>query len=383
MFASLLAIAMRGIQLGTYDLNIKNVVELFSGYLQIQEKGYNDNPNLNSSFQVSTNIINALKDTKGVSGFSPRIYADGLISYKDESRGASIFAIEPGAESQVTSFMKNVNKGKFFSSDSSNEIVLGSELLDNLNAKVGDNVIILAQGYDGALENNKFKIVGTVKFGAPGMEAATVIMGIKTAQSLLAMENHVNAIAIKIQNIEQLKKVKFSLAGKIKSSSLSVLSWESINPGLEQLLEFSNVRGIVFLGILFVIVAFGILNTVLMSVTERYREFGVVLSIGMPQIKLAYLIYLETFFITLVGIVLGNISGYILNSYIVHHPIMFGGELKKFYETYHFLPQAQSSVQFSIFINVSISIIFISLLSCIYPAYKVYKLEPLKGIRHT
>ncbi len=382
-FAAFMAIAMRGIQQGTFALNIKTVVNLFSGYMQVEEKGYNDNPSLNKSFVLDKNIAGKIKKTKRILNFTPRIYANGLISRLDESRGVSIFAIEPDEEKNVTNFMDNVDRGKFLTSDSSNEIVLGSALMDNLNAKIGDEVILLAQGYDGTLGNQKYKIVGTVKLGVQGMEGATVFMGIKSAQSLLAMGNRINVIAVKASGIDNLKEIKKSLTKKVNNPNLIVLLWSEVNPGMQQMLKFSSARSMIFLGILFVIIAFGILNTVLMSVTERFREFGVELSIGMPQIKLTYLVYIETMLLTLIGLTLGNVSGYLLNSYLVYHPIIFGGELKKFYESYHFLPQAQSSVQLSIFLYVTLSVIFISLLACIYPAHKVYKLEPLKGIRYT
>ncbi len=383
VFAAVMAIAMRGIQLGTYALNIKSVVELFSGYLQIQEKGYLDNPTLTTSFIINKNLKDALNNTKGVIGYAPRIYADGLISFKDNSRGAAIFGIEPNKEKQVTTFTENINSGKFFTSDSSNEIVVGAQLLKNLDAKIGDEIVILAQGYDGALGNQKYKIVGTVKLGVQELESALVFMGLKSAQSLLAMGHRVNVVAIKANNLNNIKEIKSSLTNKIKNPELKVLSWEKVNPELEQSIQLDNISGIFFLGILIVIVAFGILNTVLMSVIERFREFGVVLAIGMPQVNLTYLVYLETIIITIIGLLIGNILGSIVNYYLIIHPIMFGGELKKLYEIYHFLPQLKSTLMPSIFIKVSFTILVISLLSCLYPAYKVYKLEPLKGIRHT
>ncbi len=383
IFASLAAIAMRGIQLGTFNLNIKNSVEFFSGYIQIQEKSYLDNPTLNASFNDNNEIDNALKTAPGVINYSPRIYADGLICFKNNSSGVSIMGIEPGMEKNVTTFIENINRGKFFDSDSSNEIVVGSKLMDNLDANIGDEIILLSQSYNGMLGNQKYKITGTVRLGAQEMESGVVFMGIRSAQSLLGMGNRVSVIAVKAHDIEHLKAIKDALTEKIHNPGLSVLLWNEVNPEMQQQINLSNVRGILFNGILIVIVAFGILNTVLMSVTERFREFGVVLAIGMPQVKLTYLIYIETFFITILGLLFGNLLGYIVNYYFVIHPIVFGGELKKLYEMYHYLPLAQSSVQLSIFINVSLSLIVISLLSCIYPAYKVYKLEPLKGIRHT
>ena len=102
VFAALTAIAMRGIQNGTFALNIKNAVELFSGYIQIQKKGYLDNPTLNASFNVNKDIVSALKNTDGVINYSPRIYSDGLICFRDNSSGVSIMGIDPSMEKNVT-----------------------------------------------------------------------------------------------------------------------------------------------------------------------------------------------------------------------------------------------------------------------------------------
>ena len=383
VFATFAALALRGIQQGTFALNIKTAVEIFSGYLQVQEKGYLDNPSLNSSFVLNNKIISGLENTKGIEAYSPRIYGGGLISYKDESRGINILGIEPSSEKNVTVFIKNLNHGKFFKSDSSNNIVLGEKLMNNLNAHIGDEVILLAQGYDGTLGNQKFRISGTVKLGVQEMESAIVFMGIKTAQALLAMGNRVNVVAIKADNIDRLNYLGRSLAQKIDDNNLSVLTWDKINPSMANMLQFSNVRGIIFSALLIVIVAFGILNTVLMSVTERFREFGVILAIGMPHKKLMYIIYMETFLLTMLGLAIGNFAGYALNTYFITHPIIFRGELQQLYSSYHFLPEAVSSVKISIFTNVSLSVLVISLLSCLYPAFKAYKLEPLKGIRYT
>ena len=382
-FAVFMAIGMRGIQLGTYALNIKSAVELFSGYLQVQAKGYIDTPKLSLCFKEDDNLSEVLNNTKGIDGYSKRVYADGLISFKENSRGVAIFGIEPQKEKKVTTFVENIDEGKFFSTDSSKEIVVGTQLLKNLGVKIGDEIVILAQGYDGSLGNQKYKIAGTVRPGVQEFNSTVVFMGLKTAQSLLAMGNNINMIAIKAKNINNLGEIENKLSTKITDNNLTVLPWNKVNPELQQAIQLDNVSGILFLGILIVIVAFGILNTVLMSVTERFREFGVILSIGMPQRKLTYVVYLETIFLAIIGLVFGNILGYFINYFLILHPIVFGGEIKKLYELYHFLPELRSSLQVSIFTNVSLSIIGISILSCLYPAYKVYKLEPLKGIRQT
>ena len=87
---------------------------MFSGYLQIQGKGFINNPSLTASFVVDKNIKEALKTTNGVLGYAPRIYADGLISFKDNSRSAEILGIDPDKEKDVTTFLKNTYLGRFF-----------------------------------------------------------------------------------------------------------------------------------------------------------------------------------------------------------------------------------------------------------------------------
>jgi ABC-type lipoprotein release transport system permease subunit len=383
-FATFLSIAMRGIQIGTYDINIKTIVKMFSGYIQIQREGYQKNPSLNLSFKYNEQIQNIIKNETEITGFAPRIYADGLISFQDNSLGAIIFGVDPSLEKNVSDFQNKIKEGNFFQSDSTNEVVVGQKLLKNLNAKIGDNIIILSQGYDGSMGNMIFKISGAIKTGSPEFDAMAVFIGLSTAQELLGMYNRVNVIALSLTDLDKIEKTKTQLIQKLNNSNnLVVLHWQDVMPDLKQSIEFDNISGILFLGILIVIVAFGILNTVLMSVTERFREFGVTLSIGMPQIKLVVLVFMETFFITIIGLILGNIIAYGINYYIVLNPIVFSGDFAAIYEEYGFIPRMESSVKPGIFMNVSLSILIISFLACIYPAYKVYKLEPLKGIRYT
>ncbi|MFA3782406.1 ABC transporter permease [Melioribacteraceae bacterium 4301-Me] len=382
-FATFASIAMRGMQHGTYAINIKYAVQLFSGYLQIQKKGYHNNPSLNKAFGNVKEIEKKLSTLRFVKGYAPRIYADGLISFKDNSFGAAVFGINPKVEKNVITLMNRLKDGRFFNSDTSNNIVIGYKLLENLKANIGDEVVILSQGADGSLGNLKFKIVGTLKTGSQEFDAMGVFMGIKKADELLAMYGRVHAIAIALYNLEDLEHAKEQIKQSLAGTGLTVLTWDELMPDFKQSIEFDNVSGILYLAILVIIVAFGILNTVLMSVTERFKEFGITLAIGMPQIKLVHLVLIETFFITIIGLLFGNIIGYGINSYFIHHPIEFGGDIAMIYQEYGFLPRIESSLLPSMFFNTTLTILAASLISCVYPLYKVFKLEPLKGIRYT
>jgi len=374
---------MRGMQIGTYELNISNAVNMFSGYIQIQKNGYRQNPSINKNFKYNNEIEEKINSVPGILGYAPRVYADGLISFKDNSLGAAVFGVDPQKEKSTTKFLDRVKEGKFFESHDTYEIVLGTKLMENLKAKIGDEIVILSQGYDGSLGNLKFKIIGTVKMGMQEFDASTAFIGLETAQELVAMYGRIHAIAIKADDITNVENIQNVLTQKLNDGNLAVLSWEEVMSDFKQSIELDNVSGIFMLLILITIVAFGILNTVLMSVTERFNEFGVTLSIGMPQMKLVSLVFIETFFLTLIGIVIGDIIGWFINYILILNPVEFGGELGKIYEEYGFLPRMESTNTISIFINTTLTILLVSMLSSIYPAYKTYKLEPLKGIRYT
>jgi putative ABC transport system permease protein len=382
-FATFATIGMRGIQLGTYAVNIKNVVHLFSGYLQIQREGYQKNPSLRLNYVLDDKLLNRIKSIPQIKGYAPRVYGDGLSSYKENSFGTGIFGIDPEREKRVTNIMERIKEGRFFTTDTTNEVVLGYKLMENLKAEIGDDIVILTQGFDGSLGNMKFKIIGTIKVGVPELDAMAAFIGLSKAQQLLALPNRIHAIALNVGSLDDMEMVKKELRSRINNKELAVLSWDEVMPYFKQSIELDNISGILMLTILIIIVAFGILNTVLMSVMERFNEFGITLSIGMPQMKLVYLVFIETFFITLLGLALGNLIGWGINYYLIQNPIQFGSEIGKIYEEYGFLPIIVSTLDPMIFINTTLSILGISFLACFYPAYKVFKLEPLKGIRYT
>jgi putative ABC transport system permease protein len=383
VFATWFIIVMRGIQLGTYDDNITFSLNLFSGYVQLQKPGYLENPSLQKSFRFDASMRQALDEDSRVKGYAARVYADGLLSYGDNSQGAAIFGIEPDIERRVTRLVKQLKEGRMPSSSSTEEIVVGKTMLDNLHAKVGDEIVILAQGYDGALGNAKYRIVGTVRTGLIDFDRSAVFMGLDALQELVTMQGKVNVIAIALHDLHDVESFTADMNERIDTAAVRALPWPEVMPDLKQAIDMDNYSGILFLGILLIVVAFGILNTVLMSVTERFKEFGILLAVGMPQRRLVTLVLFETVFITVLGIIVGNVLGLGVNWYFSIEPIVFTGDFAGMYEQYGFLPQMRSVVLVSSFVNTSLSVLVISLLSVLYPLHRVYKLEPLKGIRYT
>ena len=381
-FAALLSIAMRGMQVGTYAVNIQNVVRMFSGYCQVQREGYNKNPSLQTNFVYDETVKQIVRGTPRVEAFSPRITAEGLVAFGQTSVGVMILGVDLESEGKVTTILERVREGAPPSGGEKPTVVLGQKLAKNLGARIGDEIVLLAQGADGTLGNMKYGISGLTKSGSPDLDRTMVVMGLKQAQELLAMDGRVHAVVVALRDIQELPPVVADLRTKLAGTNLALLTWEDLMPEFRQHIQMDNISGILFLGILIIIVAFGILNTVLMSVTERYREFGVTLAMGMSPASLVLIVILEGVFMGVVGLILGNLLAFGVNAYIVANPIVIGGELGSITEEYGFLPAMYSTLRFTVFLNSSLSILGITILSCVYPAYRVYKLQPVEGMRH-
>lgn len=382
-FAVTLSIAMRGIQLGTYEVNIRHVVELFTGYLQIQRPGYQENPTLRKSFRFTEELSAALAGDKRIISVAPRIVGDGLASLRDNSQGAVILGIDPVREASTSRLRERIVSGRFLESAQGSDILIGETLMQNLNARIGDQVVLLAQGIDGSLGNDRYTIAGSVRTGMPTFDRAAVFMGLHAAQDLLLMDDRVSLIAVRLSDLPDIAASQDRLNTFLGDKNLCALAWNEIMPDFEQGIQLDNISGMLMLAILIVVVAFGITNTVLMAVTERFREFGIILSLGMPHRMLVRLVLAESLFIIVIGIVLGNILAVGINLYLMEHPIVFSGAYAEMYETYGFLPRVESTLRLSSFVNTTLSILAISLASTLYPLSKVFRLEPLKGIRYT
>jgi ABC-type lipoprotein release transport system permease subunit len=293
-----------------------------------------------------------------------------------------IIGIAPRTETMVSTLHTRVCEGSFLDSDSAKEVVLGYKLMKNLKVKVGDRVVILAQGYDGTLGNMAYRIKGALKTGSPEFDEMAVFMGLGDARELLGMADRVHVVALSMDELERIPGVSASISAQLRQRELDVVPWDRVSPELKKHMELDSTSAMIMLGILIVIVAFGILNTVLMSVTERFREFGVVLSMGMAQERLVMLVAMETLCIAMAGIVLGDLLAFGINYYLVVHPMVITG-LESVEELLGIEYKLLSTVRPSVFINSSVAVLLISMLACVYPAYRVWRLEPLKGLRFT
>ncbi len=382
IFAAYLSVLMRGMQKGVYKLSITNAVEMMSGYFQIQHIDFNETPSLRNSFRMDLALYSYLRNNEDIKGYSPRITSNGLIGKNNASLGAMIMAFNPELEKNVTRFEEKITNGNFVNNDNIYDVVAGEKLLKNLNADIGDTVVILASSYQGYMGNLKFYISGAIKTGSPQMDKSTILMNIKAADELLSMQNRITSVAIGLYELNDFETVYADLKKQINNPELTLLEWGELMPDLRQSIEFDDAAGIVYLLFLILIVGFGIMNTINMSVTERYKEFGVMLALGAKHSFIAVALFLEILIITVISLITGMGLGYFTNWYYIQNPYEFSGEIREMYQEFGFDAHLTSSVSPEIFYSTAITVLIVAIIVCFISTFKIYKLEALKGIRH-
>ena len=382
MVGCAMIIFFRSTQDGSYETMIEDSIAANTGHIQIHEKGYWENMSIDYAFIPGGPIMSYLRKSPAISAMSKRIHAAGLISYENNTFGALIQAVDPEQEKKVSTLHKTIQPGgRYLTPDDGKKIIIGATLAKNLNAKVGDTVSMISQGFDGSIAAANFTIAGIFKTRNPRYDQSTIIMPLAQAMETFTMMNYLSSIVIRLKDTSDMEKVRNELRGLPGTKKLEIMGWDELTPELIQAIVMDKLFGYIFFFILFLITAFGVLNTVQMSVFERTRELGIMMAIGTKPRQIVTMVLLESVFISLLGVILGIIAGSSISYYFFIHPFDFSDyqkEMEVFAQVTTVFP-AKLTVH-----NVITTAFFTFLFGVLFsiaPARRASKLNPLKAIR--
>ncbi|MCF6331777.1 MAG: ABC transporter permease [Draconibacterium sp.] len=379
VFSVLLASFMRSMQEGSYDSMIENSVKFYSGYLQVQDTAFWDERTLDNSFKASPELKQKIENIKDVTLVSNRIESFALAANRLKSKPAMVLGIEPEAEDQITNISGKIISGSFLKKGDK-EAILCQGLANYLQLGVGDTLVMISQGYHGMSASGLFKIKGIMKHPIAEFNNNTIYLDIETARDFYSAYGLSTSLVVMTGNHYQVKHLKRQIA-KIIPPKNRVMTWVDMQPELEQLIESDRGGGIIMLGILYMIIAFGMFSVVLMMIKERSREFGVVHAVGMQKSKLSAIIFFETIFIGLIGSTIGLAISYIFCIYFYQNPIPLSEEMAKAYEQYGMEPFMFFSLKAKLFYSQMILVFIISIFISIFPIYNISRLKITEAMR--
>ncbi len=378
--AIFLAILMRSLQLGMYDNMIKNVVGSFTGYVQLHAKGYWNDKNIDNSYKLNQSTVDEIKNINGVSNVIKRIQTGVLSSNNNLSKFLYVTGIEQEKEEKLTDWNKRLVDGRLLDKNDKS-IIIAKGVAKYYNAKVGDSLIFIGQGYHGMQAVGIYPIKGVIDMKNPNLNNMSVFMNLSVAQDFVSAENRITNLVIDKEQYFDENKLAEQVKIKIDSQNNEVMTWKEMTPELDQLIQADSAGGILIIIILYMIVSFGIFGTVLMMTQERLYEFGILISIGMKKYKLVITIIYETILLTFLGIISGVILSKPIIEYFHFNPIKLFGTAAAQLESAGFEPVIPMMNSLDIPLTHSVIIMIISLITCIYPIIIILKLKPIKAMK--
>ncbi len=358
---------------------VENYTGLFSGHIQIHKKGFLENPGLQKSISSPEKIYSILKNTDGIQAVSKRVKEYALVSSAENSTGVLLMGVDPEGEKSVTELYKRVREGSFVSRE--DEIVIGKSLAKSLNVGLKDKIVIIAQAYDGSLASAAYRVSGLIDTGAEELDKGLAIITLKAAQELFVLDDKISEFAVRMGSHTAVDKTALTLKNSIDAEEYELLTWKEISPALVQWIEFDLAFSNFLLLIVLAIVAAGILNTLLMGILERVREFGIMLALGTKRRQIIQMIGLESLILGFIGIGLGYLLGAGLAGYFSVHGInlaSFSTALNEYYTGS--VVYTRISYDYPLFYGAVV--LLTSLIVSIYPAWRAANLKPVDAIRH-
>lgn len=378
-FAIVLAIFTRALQHGSYDFMIDSAVRMYTGYIQIHGKDYWEEKSLEKSIDYDEEFLKKIESINFVEIAVPRLENFLLVSSKEITKVATVVCTNPEKENQMTGLRQKLISGNYLKEDDEG-ILISEGLAKMLNVKAGDSVVLYGQGIYGVTAATLCPVIGIIKFSFPDLNNSFIYMPLKFGQTLFSMENKITTVSIMIDNP---KKIDFVLSEieKIKNGNFDVMTWEEMMPELVQGIQLDSVSGMIMIFILYLVIAFGIFGTVMMMTAERTKEFGVLISIGVKKSKLIIITTLEAIFISAIGALSGIVVSIPLITYFHQNPIRLGGELAEISLKFGVEPILPLSTDAGIFVAQTIVVLFIALISSLYPVNYIRKLQPIEAMR--
>ncbi len=380
VFSDVLLVWMIALQLGQYDMMIDNTLRAFTGHVQIQSQGYLDKPQIRRTIPNAMDLAARIRSQLDNTSVGVRAMGFALVSSEQRSYGAQIAGVQPDYEPKISVLPGLIVKGRYLSGAKAEEAVIGSVMAKNLQVRIGDEITLLGSGKDGSFAAAVVPIVGIFDSGNAELDRYMVQLPLEYFQSVFSMGDSAHSIVVTSSSYEQTPILARRLRAMITDGSLDVIPWERLQPGLKQAIQADFSTAWLMYGVLVALVAFSVLNTFLMSVLERTREFGIMLALGLTPAKIGRLVLTESLLMSLSGLLLGIAAGATFTAYFVVYGISYPG-MEELASKFN-LPDRIFPALTPVSLLLGPVVIFIAtMLAALWPAIRIHLLKPVEAMQ--
>jgi len=381
VFSNVLLVFMMSLQFGMYGLMIDNGLQTFTGHMQIQAPDYVDDQKMRQTVPDVSELASSLRTELQSDSISARAQTFVLASSEDRSYGIAIIGVEPEFEPNVSSIPGLVKQGRFLDDNMATEIVIGKTLAKNLRIGLGDELTVLGSGLDGSFAAAVVNVVGIFDSGVADLDRSIAEIPLGLFQDTFYMDGAGHQVVINAPNIDLVPELKARVQALVPEDEQHVVhDWNRLQPGLKQAIQADISSSFAMYAILVVLVAFSVLNTQLMSVLERTREFGIVMSLGLKPGRLGRLVILETLLMGIMGVVLGAMAGAIVTYYFTINGFTLPG-MEVMAAQFNLPARMYPQISIPTLLAGPLIVFLFSVLASLYPAIRLHWLHPVQAMR--
>ena len=380
--AMIVGFMLSSVFIGWSDGIYSNIIDMFTrnriGHIQVHQEGYLDRPSLYKNIADYESIGERIENNDGIEAWSPRLYAAGLGSVGEKSTAVRVVGIDIMREQNATKFSQKVIEGRPFQEIALDEAVIGKGLKKVLKAEIGSDFVIFSQAADGSIANDLYKIVGIADSGDDITDRMTCYLNLAVAQELFVLDGRIHEFVVIVSNPNHVGRVTSTIKESLKETTLTVSPWQEIAKSFYNAMQADKQGDAIGRFVIIFIVAMGVLNTVLMSVLERTREYGLMRAVGTKPIQIFWLVLCEVVIIAIISIIIGAMIGTIINYLLSIYGITFAegftyGGMK--------FDKLHAEVNIRTLIIPAFTVMFSALLVSLYPAIKAARILPAKAMR--
>ena len=347
-------------------------------HIQIHQKNFLQDRVITNFIPNGMQILRESRGIMGVKAASGRTLIEAMAASPVSTFGVKIVGIVPEQERQVTDIYKRLVSGNYFEADPINPVVIGKKLSDRLNLRISSKLVLSFQGLDGTINYVACRIVGIYKTESGFFDESHVFMKQSDIFRLMNTSPILHEIAIRTENSQVMPTVLHAL--KSRFPGLSVKTWRELAPQIAITSAAMESFTYMFIMIILFALLFGITNTMLMAVMERFRELGVLIAVGMKQGRVFSMILLETIMLSFTG----GMIGFLLGSGTIAYTTKSGINFSIFasgLESFGVSTIVRPILPLEMYIALPIMIIVTASFSAILPAWKAIHIQPSNAIR--
>ena len=370
---------MRGIS----DQMVRNGIANLTGHIQVHHPGFRKDPVIENSIDTPEVVEVALsKVLPRDARWTPRVRVSAIASNARHSGGVTLVGIDPEREAGISFIGEAVTEGEYLEADDTYGIIVGEALADKFETKLGRKLVLMSQDTQGDIASRAFRIIGIFRAEMEATEKQFVFVTIGAVRNMLKLENEISEVSILLTDYKEADRVADALREVLSSNSYDIQTWRGLLPFVTAILKMYDWFILLWFLIIFIAMGFGIVNTILMAVFERIREFGLLKALGMKPWWIVKEVLTESFFILILGMVAGNALGFLSIFALADTGI----DLSALSEGLEFAGMSRIIYPFILITDIiaaNLVVFVLGLLVSAYPAVKAARFTPVRAMAQT